>query len=83
MSEIGDNSIAAGELRQFIERVERLEEEVKAINDDKAEVYGEAKGRGYDVKTIKRVIAIRRKDRDLRLEEDAMLELYLTALGIE
>jgi uncharacterized protein (UPF0335 family) len=83
MSEIGDNSIAAGELRQFIERVERLEEEVKAINDDKAEVYGEAKGRGYDVKTIKRVIAIRRKDRDQRLEEDMLLETYLTALGIE
>ncbi len=69
-------------LRSFIERVERLEEEISGLNDDKKEVYAEAKGQGFDVKTLKKVIALRRKDPDDRAEEDALLDTYLSALGM-
>jgi len=71
----------AAELRQFIERVERLHEERRTIDDDVKDIYGEARGRGYDVKTMKRVIAARRKDRNERLEEDHLFETYMRALG--
>lgn len=90
MTTIGDNSrngldvhgIARDQLRAFVERLERLEEEIKAINDDKKDVYGEAKGFGYDTKILKRVLAIRRQDKDQRLEEEAILDTYLAALGM-
>lgn len=75
--------VAAEELRQFIERIERLEEEGRAINEDKADVYGEAKGRGYCTKTMKKILKIRRQDKDARMEEEAILETYLAALGME
>jgi uncharacterized protein (UPF0335 family) len=81
MSEIGSNSVNVGHLRAFIERIERLEEEIRGINDDKKEIYAEAKGTGYDTKIIKRIVAIRRMDRDKRREEEEILELYLSALG--
>jgi len=82
-AEIGDNSQAGTELRQFIERIERLEEEIKDINADKSDVYGEAKGRGYDAKIIKKVVALRRRDRDQVREENTILNLYLQALGMQ
>ncbi len=75
-------SIAAQELRLFIERVERLEEEIKGINDDKKEVYSEMKGRGYDTKIVKKVLAIRRKKKGEHEEEEMVLETYLSALGM-
>lgn len=80
----GDNesSVAAAELRQIIERIEALEEDKKAISEDIKEVYSEAKGRGYDTKTLRKVIAIRKKPKDEHDEEQAILELYLTALGM-
>ena len=80
--DIAESGVAAEELKQFIERIERLEEELRAINDDKRDVYAEAKGRGYDVKVMKRVIQIRRQDHSERVEQEAILELYLDALGM-
>ncbi len=83
MSELGDNSVAAAELRSIVERVERLHEENKAILDDIRDVYGEAKGRGYDVKAIKTIVKLRRKDVNERLEEETILQTYMSALGME
>ncbi len=84
MSEdLGHNTIAGGQLRALIERIERLEEEQKAINDDKRDVYAEAKGSGFDVKVMKRIIQLRRKDQAERQEEEAVLDLYMAALGME
>ncbi|WP_375175579.1 DUF2312 domain-containing protein [Pseudooceanicola sp.] len=73
--------VTAGELRQFIERAERLNAEMADIADQSKEVFAEAKARGYDVKTIKKIIARRKRDRDDIAEEEAILELYLEALG--
>lgn len=72
---------ARDQLRAFVERIEKLEEEVKAINDDKRDVYGEAKANGFDVKALKAVIAYRRKDAAQREEHEAIVETYLHALG--
>lgn len=69
-------------LRSFIERIERLEEEKKAIADDVKEVYAEAKGQGFDVKTMRKIIGLRKKDPDDRAEEDALLDTYMSALGM-
>lgn len=75
---------AAGEqLRLFIERVERLEEEKKGINDDIKDVFSEAKATGYDTKGMRAVIKIRKLSRDARMEEEAILETYKAALGID
>jgi uncharacterized protein (UPF0335 family) len=68
---------------KFIERVERLEEEKKTIQDDIKDVLSEAKGRGYDTKAIKTILRLRKKDRDERLEEEAILQTYMAALGME
>lgn len=76
------HGIARDHLRAFVERIERLDQEAKALNDDRKDVYGEAKGCGFDVKILKRVIAIRRQDRDQRIEEQAILDTYLHALGM-
>ncbi|MCB1447076.1 MAG: DUF2312 domain-containing protein [Rhizobiaceae bacterium] len=78
----GEN-IAASELRQFIERIERLEEEKQTIADDIKDVMGEAKGRGYDTKAIRTILRLRKKDKDERLEEEAILQTYMAALGME
>lgn len=85
MSDIGDNSEAVnpGHLKAFVERIERVEEEIKALNDDKRDIYAEAKGTGFDVKILKKVISLRRLDRDKRREEEEILDLYLSALGME
>lgn len=82
MSEVGHNSVAADQLRAFVERVERLEEEKKVIADDIKDVYAEAKGNGYDVKILRLVVALRKKDPAQREEERAVLDLYLDALGM-
>ncbi|GJL93509.1 DUF2312 domain-containing protein [Hyphococcus sp.] len=77
----GATTVAADRLRSFIERVERLEEDKAAIMNDIKEVFAEAKGEGYDVKTLRQVIRLRKMDRADRQEMEAMLELYLAALG--
>jgi uncharacterized protein (UPF0335 family) len=76
-------SLDGGHLKAFIERIERLEEEKKAIAEDIKEVYGEAKGNGYDVKIMRKIISIRRQDENKRREEEEILDLYLSALGQE
>jgi uncharacterized protein (UPF0335 family) len=75
------NSVDAGHLRAFLERIERLEEEKRAIADDIKEVYAEAKGTGYDVKIMRKIVSIRRMDADKRREEEEILEICLAALG--
>lgn len=75
--------ISAEQLRLLIERVERLEEEKKGISDDIKDVYGEAKAVGFDAKIMKQIVKLRKKTRDARMEEEALLETYKTALGID
>lgn len=87
MSNIGHNSdaahgVARDQLRAFVDRIERLLEEKKAISDDIADVYAEAKGTGFDTKILKKVIAIRKQDADERAEQEAILDTYLIALGL-
>ncbi|WP_425074465.1 DUF2312 domain-containing protein [Sagittula sp. S175] len=74
--------IAAGELTQFIERIERLEEEKKEVTEQIKEVMAEAKGRGYDTKVMRKVISLRKRDADDIAEEEAVLEMYKAALGM-
>lgn len=76
-------TITDDRLRLLIERVERLEEEKKGISEDIKDVYGEAKATGYDTKIMKMVVKIRKQSRDDRAEEEALLETYLAALGID
>jgi len=75
-------TVAAAELRQFIERFERLEAEKKDIADAQKEVMAEAKGRGYDTKVMRKVIAIRKRDANDLAEEEAVLDMYKAALGM-
>lgn len=84
MSEIGHNSqtVAAGQLRAFIERVERLEEDKATISEDIKEVYAEAKGGGFDTKAMRRIVALRKMDNAKREEMAAMLDLYANAIGL-
>jgi len=74
--------VAAGQLRSFIERIERLEEEKKALSDDIRDVFAEAKGSGFDTKVMRQVIRLRKKDAAERQEEEAILDLYMHALGM-
>lgn len=76
------HGVARDQLRAFVERIERLEEEKKTIAEDIASVYGEAKGMGFDSKILKKVIALRKKDDQERMEEDLILDTYLHALGM-
>ncbi|SEG28378.1 DUF2312 domain-containing protein [Bosea lathyri] len=76
-----DDPVAGDQLKSIVERIERLEEEKKTISDDIKEVYAEAKGNGYDVKVLRKVIAIRKRDANERAEEEAILDLYLQAVG--
>lgn len=76
-----DDPIAGDQLKSIVERIERLEEEKKTIADDIKEVYAEAKGNGYDVKVLRKVVALRKRDLDERKEEEAILDLYLQAVG--
>ncbi|MCA1336850.1 DUF2312 domain-containing protein [Pseudooceanicola marinus] len=74
--------VTAGELRQFIERFERLDAEKKDLADQQKEVMAEAKGRGYDVKVLRKLIALRKREPDDIAEEEAVLEMYKEALGM-
>ena len=76
------SGVAGAELRQFVERYERLEAEKKDISDAQKEVMAEAKGRGYDTKVLRKVIALRKRDADDIAEEEAVLEMYKAALGM-
>ena len=76
------HGVARDQLRAFIERIERLEEEKKTISDDIKDIYAEAKGTGFDTAILKQVIRLRKKDEQERMEEDAILETYLAALGM-
>jgi uncharacterized protein (UPF0335 family) len=77
-----NSSVAGAQLRQIVERIERLESEIAALNDDKREVYTEAKSAGFDTKIIKQIIGIRRKDPTVRMEEEAIRVLYMNELGM-
>ena len=80
---MSEGAIAADQLRLFIERIERLEEEKKGIADDIKDVYAEAKATGYDTKTMRQVIKLRNMETHDRQEAEALLETYKAALGIE
>jgi len=75
-------TVAAGQLRAFIERIERLEEEKKTIADDIKEVYAEMKGTGFDVPAVRTLVRLRKKDAAERQEAEAILDLYKAALGM-
>ncbi len=79
---IDGGGIAAQRLRSFIERVERLEEEKAALAADIREVYAEAKGDGFDVKTMRQIVRLRKLDSSDRAEQEALLDLYKAALGL-
>ena len=79
---MGGGQVAADELRLLIERAERLEEEKKGIGDDIKDVMAEAKGRGYDPRAIRKILAIRKKKKEEWQEEEAILEVYMQALGM-
>lgn len=84
MGQIGHNSsisgVASERLRSFVDRIERVEEEIKGLNGDKKEIYSEAKGTGFDVKVLKRVIQLRRMDRSDRIEMEELTDVYMRAL---
>ena len=80
MTEVG--GIAGDQLRAFIERIERLEEEKAALAADVREVFAEAKGNGFDVKIMRQVLRLRKMDGDDRAEEEALLDIYKRAIGM-
>ena len=82
MSTVSPDSVAQDQLRAFIERIERLEEEKTAIAGDIKEVYAEAKGNGFDTKVLRKIVSIRKQDQAERMEQEALLELYMSALGM-
>ena len=79
---ISSDSVAQDQIRAFIERIERMEEEKQAIADDIKEIYAEAKGNGFDTKVLRQIIRIRKQDANERMEQEALLELYMAALGM-
>ncbi|PRD39843.1 DUF2312 domain-containing protein [Gemmobacter lutimaris] len=83
MSQQDAYEVTADELRQFVERIEHLEQEKKDIAEQIKEVYAEAKGRGYDTKALRSIISMRKKDKDQLAEEEAVLEIYKQALGMQ
>lgn len=82
MSDDNAYGIAAGELRQFIEQYEQLEAEKKDVTEQQKELMAEAKARGYDTKVMKKVIALRKRDKDDIAEEEAIMDMYKAALGM-
>lgn len=77
-----EDSVAQDQLRAFIERIERMEEEKDAITLDIKEIYAEAKGNGFDTKILRQIVRIRKMDANERMENEALLELYMSALGM-
>ena len=82
VTEEAAHRFAKDQLKSIIERIERLEEEKKAISDDIKDVYGEAKGNGFDVKALRTIIRLRKQDADERQEQETILETYMQALGM-
>lgn len=80
---MSEGNVAADQLRLFIERIERLEEEKKGLGDDIKDVYLEAKANGYDAKTMRSIVRLRKMERHARMEAEALLDTYKSALGIE
>jgi len=78
----GTEEVNAAHLRAFIERIERLEEEKKALSDDIKDVYAEAKGNGFDVKVLRTIVRLRKQDANERQEQETILETYMQALGM-
>ena len=76
------HSFAKDQLKAFVERVERLEEEKKTISDDIRDVYAEAKGNGFDVKALRTIVRLRKQDENERAEQETILETYMHALGM-
>lgn len=83
MSGIGHNSVSAGQLKSIIERVERIEDERKDLGADIREIYDEAKGNGFDPKIIRHIVRLRKMNPSDRAEQDALLDTYKSALGME
>lgn len=75
------NTTAQTQLKTIIERIERLEEDKAGVMADLKEVFAEAKGNGFDTKTLRKVVRLRKQDRAKRMEEEALLDLYLSAIG--
>jgi uncharacterized protein (UPF0335 family) len=76
----GPGGVAGDQLRAFVERIEHVEEEIKALNEDKKSIFDEAKNEGYDVKILKEVIRLRKQDKKERDEHESLLEVYLHAI---
>jgi uncharacterized protein (UPF0335 family) len=74
------DGFAGDQLRTIVERIEHIEEEIKALNEDKKEIYAEAKGNGFDVKILREVIRVRKQDKKERDEQESLLDVYLHAL---
>lgn len=81
-AQIGHNAIAKDQLRSFVERVERLEEDKAGITSDIKDVFTEAKGNGYDVKALRTIVRMRKQDAGERAEQDQILETYMQAMGM-
>lgn len=79
---VSSTTVAAGQLRAIIERIERLEEEKKEVAEQIKEVFAEAKASGFDTRTIRKVVGLRKKPAEERQEEEALLDLYMSALGM-
>lgn len=82
MGKVNSDSVAQDQLRAFVERIERMEEEKASIAEGIKQIYAEAKGSGFDTKILRMVVRIRKMDASERLEQEALLELYLSALGM-
>ncbi len=82
MAEATKTNFAQGQLKALVERIERLEEEKKTVAGDIKEVYGEAKANGFDTKVLRKVIGLRKKDANELQEEEAMIDIYMAALGV-
>lgn len=80
---MAEGTVAADQLRLFIERIERLSQEKQGIADDIKDVYAEAKANGYDVKVMREIVKLRKQERHVRQEHEAVLEVYKAALGLE
>jgi uncharacterized protein (UPF0335 family) len=80
---VATESVAQDQLRAFVERIERMDEEKRAIADDIKEIYAEAKGNGFDTKVLREVIRIRKQDHAERMEQESLLDLYMAALGMQ
>lgn len=82
VADVAESGVAADELRQFTERIERLEEDKAGISSDIKDVYVELKGRGFDAQAVRKIVRVRKLDSSERQEQESILELYMQALGM-